>query len=327
MRRRQFLSVIGATATWPMAAYAQELGQQRRIGILTQGSIHDHPSPPFQSFLKALQEAGWKEGGNLRIEWRFSEGKAEPLLGLARELVQIPVEVIVTAPTEPTLAAKQATSTIPIVFVQVADPVHSGVVTNLAKPDANVTGMSALAADIAGKRLALVKEALPNMRLVSVLWNKPSKGAVLIRDELLAAARQLGLEIQDVGVNGADEVEGALHEAAQKHSSLMAVIDDPVMLGHMESVIRIATSLRLPVVSQSAEYVRGGGFMSYGPNLNELYRRGAEYVNRIMRGAKPGELPVQQPEKFNLILNLKTARTFGIEFPAMLLARADEVIE
>src|SRR5262249_40045690 len=151
---------------WPMLAQAQEFGQQRRIGVLTQGSIHDHPSLAFRAFLKTLQEAGWEEGRNLRIEWRFSEGKAEPLLGLARELVQIPVEVIVTAPTEPTLAAKQATTTIPIVFVQVADPVQSGIVSNLAKPNANVTGMSALAPDIAGKRLALIKEALPNTRLV-----------------------------------------------------------------------------------------------------------------------------------------------------------------
>jgi ABC-type uncharacterized transport system substrate-binding protein len=327
MRRREFLGLFGTMATWPMAARAQELGQPRRIGILTQGSIGDHPSPAFRAFLKALQELGWEEGRNLKIEWRFSEGKAEPLPGLARELVQIPVEVMVTAPTEPTLAAKQATSTIPIVFVQVADPVQSGVVTNLAKPDSNVTGMSALATDIAGKRLALIKEALPNTRIVSLLWNKPSKGAVLIRNELLAAARQLGLEIQDAGVNNAGEIEATLREASQNRASLVTVIDDPVMQGHIDSVIRIATSLKLPVVSQSVGYVRGGGFMSYGPNLNELYRRGAEYVNRILRGAKPGELPVQQPEKFNLILNLKVARAFGIEIPPMLLARADEVIE
>jgi putative ABC transport system substrate-binding protein len=295
--------------------------------VLTQGSIHVHPSPPFRVFLKTLQEAGWEEGRNLKIEWRFSEGKAEPLPGLARELAQIPVEVIVTSPTEPTLAAKRTTSTIPVVFVQVADPVQSGVVTNLARPDANVTGMSALAADIAGKRLALIKEALPNIRFISVLWNKPSKGAVLIRDELLVAARQLDIEIQDAGVNNTEEIEGALRGAADRRSSLVAVIDDPFMQGHIEAVVSLAASLKMPVVSQSAGYVRGGGLMSYGPDLNEIYRRGAEYVNRILRGAKPGDLPVQQPEKFNLILNLKTARAFGIEFPALLLARADEVIE
>lgn len=328
MRRRDFIGLVGAAgATWPMAARAQETPQMRRIGVLTQGSIRDHPSQPFRAFVKELQDAGWEEGRNLKIDWRFSEGKAEPLPSLARELAQIPVDVIVTAPTQPTLAAKQATPTIPIVFVQVADPVQSGVVTNLAKPDANVTGMSALATDIAGKRLALIKEALPNSRLISVLWNKPSKGAVLIRDEMRAASKQLGFEFEDAGVNNVEEIEIAIGEAAQKRASVVVVIDDPVMQGQMASVVRIATGLRLPVVSQSAGYVRAGGLMSYGPDLNELYRRGAEYVNRILRGAKPGDLPVQQPEKFNLILNLKAARALGIEFPAMLLARADEVIE
>ena len=241
--------------------------------------------------------------------------------------MELPVELIVTAPSEPTLAAKQATSSIPVVFVQVADPVRSGIVTNLARPDANVTGMSALATDIAGKRLALIKEALPNTKLISVLWNRPSKGAALILDELLIAGRQLDVELQDVGVESDAEIEAALRMAADKGSSLVVVIDDPVMQGHVEKVIRITTSLKLPVVSQSARYARSGGLMAYGPDLNELYRRGAEYVNRILRGAKPADLPVQQPDKFNLVLNLKTAKALGLEFPALLLARADEVIE
>src|SRR5450759_559032 len=169
MRRREFITLISGAAAWPVVARAQRPEQIRRIGVLTQGSINSHPTPPFRVFLNALHEAGWDEGHNLKIEWRFSEGSAEPLPRLANELVDLPVELITTAPTEPTLAAKQATSTIPIVFVQVADPVRSGIVTNLARPDANVTGMSALATDIAGKRLALIKEALPNTKLISVL--------------------------------------------------------------------------------------------------------------------------------------------------------------
>lgn len=327
MRRREFITLISGAAAWPVVARAQRPEQIRRIGVLTQGSINSHPTPPFRVFLNALHEAGWDEGHNLKIEWRFSEGSAEPLPRLATELVEIPVELIITTPTEPTLAAKRATSTIPIVFVQVADPVRSGIVTNLARPDANVTGMSALATDIAGKRLALIKEALPNTKLISVLWNRPSKGAALILDELLIAGRRLGIELQDVGVDKAAEIEAALRMAADKRSSLVAVIDDPVLQGHVEAVIRIAKGLKLPLVSQSAPYARSGGLMAYGPDLNELYRRGAEYVNRILRGAKPGDLPVQQPDKFNLILNLKTAKALGIEFPALLLARADEVIE
>jgi putative ABC transport system substrate-binding protein len=177
MRRREFITLISGAAAWPVVARAQRPEQIRRIGVLTQGSIVSHPTPPFRALLDALQQAGWDEGRNLKVEWRFSEGSAEVLPRLANELVELRVELIITAPTEPTLAAKQATSTIPIVFVQVADPVRSGVVTNLARPDANVTGMSALATDIAGKRLALIKEALPNTKLISVLWNRPSKGA------------------------------------------------------------------------------------------------------------------------------------------------------
>ena len=327
MRRREFITLISGATAWPVLAQAQRAEQVRRIGVLTQGSVNSHPTPPFRAFLKTLHEAGWDEGNNLKIEWRFSEGSAETLPRLAKELVELPVELIVTAPSEPTLAAKQATSSIPIVFVQVADPVRSGIVTSLARPDANVTGMSALATDIAGKRLALIKEALPNTKLISVLWNRPSKGAALILDELLIAGRQLDVELQDVGVDSAAEIEAALRMAADKGSSLVVVIDDPVMQGHVEEVIRITTSLKLPVVSQSAPYARSGGLMAYGPDLNELYRRGAEYVNRILRGAKPADLPVQQPDKFNLVLNLKTARALGLEFPALLLARADEVIE
>ena len=327
MRRREFITLISGAAAWPVVAEAQRPEQIRRIGVLTQGSINSHPTPSFRAFLNGLHEAGWNEGNNLKIEWRFSEGSAEPLARLAKELVELPVELIVTAPTEPTLAAKRATSTIPIVFVQVADPVRSGIVTNLARPDANVTGMSALATDIAGKRLALIKEALPNTKLISVLWNRPSKGAALILDELLIAGRRLGIELQDVGVDKAAEIEAALRIAADKRSSVVAVIDDPVLQGHLETVIRIAEGLKLPLVSQSAPYARSGGLMAYGPDLNELYRRGAEYVNRILKGAKPGDLPVQQPDKFNFILNLKTAKALGIEFPALLIARADEVIE
>jgi putative ABC transport system substrate-binding protein len=327
MRRREFITLISGAAAWPVVARAQRPEQIRRIGVLTQGSIVSHPTPPFRALLDALQQAGWDEGRNLKVEWRFSEGSAEVLPRLANELVELRVELIITAPTEPTLAAKQATSTIPIVFVQVADPVRSGVVTNLARPDANVTGMSALATDIAGKRLALIKEALPKTKLISVLWNRPSKGAALILDEFLIAGRQLGIELEDIGVDKAEEIEAALRIAVDKRSSLVAVIDDPVLQGHIETVIHIAEGLKLPLVSQSAPYARRGGLMAYGPDLNELYRRGAEYVNRILMGAKPADLPVQQPEKFNLILNLKTAKALGIEFPALFLARADEVIE
>jgi putative tryptophan/tyrosine transport system substrate-binding protein len=329
MKRRDFISLIGVGASWPVLAHAQaqRLEQMRRIGVLTQGSIDSHPTPAFRAFLNGLHQAGWDDGTNIKVEWRFSEGSAERLPQLASELVEASVEVIVTAPTEPTLAAKRATSTIPIVFLQVADPVRSGIVTTLSRPDANVTGMSALATDIAGKRLALIKEALPNARVISAFWNRPSKGARLILDELLSAGKRLGIEIQDAGIDNSSEIEGALRSAASKSSSLVMVIDDPVLQGHTAMVTRIAQDLKLPLASQSADYARNGGLMAYGPDLDALYGRGADYVNRILRGAKPKDLPVQQPEKFNLVLNLKTAKALGIEFPALLLARADEVVE
>jgi putative ABC transport system substrate-binding protein len=328
MRRREFVSLLGgAAAAWPVAGHAQQPERIRRIGVLTQGSIHTHPSTAFRAFLSALLTLGWEDGRNLKIEWRFSEGSTEPLPRLARELVELSVDVIVTAPTEPTLAAKSATSIIPVVFVQVADPVQSGIVKGLARPEGNVTGMSALAADITGKRLALLKEMLPEIKRIAVLWHRPSKGAVLVMHEYLATGPKLGMVIVDAGVEKADEIERALRDAANNDVSLIAVIDDPVLLGYADTVIRITSSLKLPVMTQSAVYPEAGGLMSYGPDLNELYRRGAAYVDRILKGTKPSDLPVQQPEKFNLILNLKTAKALGLDVPPTLLARADEVIE
>lgn len=328
MERRRFLQLAGGAATmWPLPALAQQSAQARLIGVLAQGSSLNQPSPPFRAFLTALHKFGWEEGHNLKIEWRFSEGSVELLPRLARELVEMPVELIVSTPTEPTLAAKRATSAIPIVFLQVADPVQSGIVTNLARPDANVTGMSVQAPDIAGKRLALIQEALPGTTQVSVLWNKPSKGAMLVRDGFLTAARELRVEIQDIGVDNANEIEAALRKAADRHSSVVTVIDDPVMQDRVEAVVRIASELKLPLVSQTPVFVMAGGLMSYGPDFDEIHRHGAEYVNRILRGSKPGDLPVQQPDKFNLVLNLHTAKSLGMEFPSQLLARADQVIE
>src|SRR3954468_22330542 len=322
MQRREFISLVGLAAAWPTLAKAQRM---RRIGVLTQGSINSHPTPPFRAFLDVLHLAGWIEGTNIDLQWRFSEGSLEQLPQLAGELAAS-VELIVTATTGPTLAAKRATSTLPIVFVQVADPVQSGIVTNLARPDANVTGMSSLAPEIAGKRLALVKEALPDTKSISALWNRSGPGAALILAGFLIAGRRLGIEVHDLGVNHPSEIESALHLAA-KNSSLVALIDDPLLQAHVATITSIAEELKLPLASQSADVARRGGLMAYGPDFNALYGRGADYVDRILRGARPKDLPIQQPDKFNLVLNLKTAKALGIEFPVFLLALAEEVIE
>src|SRR3954447_3777468 len=289
MQRREFISLVGLAAAWPTPAKAQRM---RRIGVLTQGSINSHPTPPFRAFLDVLHQAGWIEGTNIDIQWRFSEGSLEQLPQLAGELAGA-VELIVTATTGPTLAAKRATSTVPIVFVQVADPVQSGVVTNLARPDANVTGMSSLAPEVAGKRLALVKEALPETKSISALWNRSGPGAALILDGFLAAGKRLGIEVHDLGINNPSEIESALHLAGN-NSSLVAVIDDPLLQAHVVTVTSIAERLKLPLASQSVDYARSGGLMAYGPDFNALYGRGADYVDRILRGASPKDLPVQQ---------------------------------
>ena len=328
MRRREFITLVGGTAVaWPMGVQAQQPSKVRRIAVLSQGSIHTHPTPVFRAFLERLREVGWIEGQNLSIDWRFSEGSAAPLGRLAAELVDRQVEVIVTTPTEPTIAAKRATSNIPIVFIQVGNPIQAGIVTNLARPDANVTGMSALGSDLAGKRLALLKEALPSATRISILWNRPSKGAAMVLDETLAACKSLGIEPQDIGVSERAEFDHAFDAAVSNRSAAILVIDDPVILGHVETVTNIAAVRKLPLFSSYSQFVTNGGFMAYGPDLPSLFRRGAEYVDLILHGARPADLPVEQPDKFKLILNLKTARLLGIDIPPTLLARADEVIE
>jgi len=328
MRRREFIRLVGGSvAALPRIALGQQQSGIRRIGVLSQGSIHNHPTPEFRAFLERLRDLGWTENRNLLIDWRFSEGSDVPLARLAAELVEKNVEVIVTTPTQPTIAAKQATSTIPIIFVQVADPLVSGIVTNLARPDANVTGMSSLSTDIAGKGLALLKEALPTLKKVSVLWNRPSKGATFVLEETKAAGRSLNIEVQDIGVSEATEFDRAFDAAVSNKSAAVVVLDDPVMLGHVEDVTRIAAARKLPLASQYAQYAVGGGLMAYGANLQSLYRRGAEYVDRMLRGDKLANLPVQQADKFTFVLNLKTAKALNIEISPNLLARADEVIE
>jgi putative tryptophan/tyrosine transport system substrate-binding protein len=326
MKRREFITLAGAAVAWPLAARAQQM-KIRRLGVLSEGSISNHPTPSFRAFLEALREAGWIEGQNLTIEWRFSEGGSESLSRLVNELIGLQVELIVASPTRPTLVAKQATATIPIVFAQVADPIGAGIVTNLARPEANLTGMSSLATDMGGKRLALLKEMLPRASRVAVLRNKPSQGAALIFREFENASKILGLELKDVGISQAAELERAFEEIVEARCAAVAVIDGPVILEYKDQIHRLAAARRLPMFSQSSEFAARGGLMSYGPNLPDLHRHAAIYVDRILRGAKPGELPVEQPTKFELMINLKTARTLGIEVPVALLARADEVIE
>jgi ABC-type uncharacterized transport system substrate-binding protein len=330
MRRREFLRLLGsaaAAASFEQPGPARAQPKIRRLGVLSQGSIHTHPTPIFRTFQQGLRDLGWVEGQNLAIEWRFSEGSAEPLPRLAAELVGVPVELIVASPTRPALAAKEATSTIPIVFIQVADPIQSGIVTNLARPGANITGLNTIGSDLSGKRLELLKEALPGAERVAVLWNRPSEGSVLVFRELQFSSRELGIELQDVGISDPDELRDAVEFALRTRVGAIMVIDDPVIASYRPQIVSLASKAALPLFSIYSDYADDGGLMAYGPSLQAIYWRGATYVDRILRGAKPSDLPVEQPSIFELVINLRTAKALGLELAPTLLARANRVIE
>jgi putative tryptophan/tyrosine transport system substrate-binding protein len=329
VRRREFLGFLGGSAAAsiyrPPTARAQP--KVRRLGVLSQGSVRAHPTPVFRTFQQGLRDLGWVEGQNLTIEWRFSEGRAEPLPRLAADLIGLPVDVIVASPTQPALAAKEATSTIPIVFIQVADPVKSGIVANLARPGANVTGLSTIGSNLSGKRLELLKEALPGAQRVAVLWNRPGEGSVLAFRELELASRDVGVSLQDIGVSDPGELREAVESAVRTRVAAIMVIDDPVIASYRPQIVSLASAAALPLFSIYSEYADGGGLMAYGASLQAIYWRGAIYVDRILRGAKPSDLPVEQPSIFELVINLRTANALGLDLAPTLLARANRVIE
>jgi len=331
VRRREFLTLLGgaaaSSALWTRAVGAQPPTRVRRVGVLSQGSASTHPTPVFQAFQHGLHELGWLEGQNLAIEWRFSEGSAEPLSRLAAELVRMPVDVIVASPTRPALAAKEATGTVPVVFIQVADPIGAGIVTNLARPGANVTGLSSMSADFGGKRLELLKEALPAAARVAVLWNRPSQGSIFVFRAMELASRQIGVELQDVGISDPNELRGAIRTAARARADAIMVLDDPVIVSYREQIVPLAAENALPIFSEYPDYADDGGLMAFGPNTAEIYHRGAIYVDRILKGAKPSDLPVEQPARFELVVNLKAAKALSLELAPTLVARADRVIE
>jgi ABC-type uncharacterized transport system substrate-binding protein len=332
VRRRDFITLLGGAAAASICgplttARAEPAPKLRRLGILSQASIREHPTPLFREFLQGLRELGWIEGHNLAIEWRFAEGSFEPIPRLAAELVNLPVDLIVATPTASALAAKEATRTTPVVFVQVADPVASGIVTNLARPGGNVTGLSTLAPDLSGKRLSLLKEALSGVSRVAVLWNKPSQGAALVFHEMLRVQGQVGLELDDIGVSERGELDEAFAKAVRRGATAVMVIDDPVIASLNRPVVELAGRHRLPIFSQYSPYVDAGGLMAYGPSLVAVYRRAANYVDRILKGAHPGDLPVEQSIVYELVINLNTANSLGLDLSPNLLARADRVIE
>jgi putative tryptophan/tyrosine transport system substrate-binding protein len=324
MRRRQFITLLGGAAAWPLAARAQQPGKLPTIGFL--GATPSAESQRLAAFVQRLRELGWIDGRNLAIEYRWAEGRNERYAENAAELVRLKVDVIVTSATPPSLAAKQATAVIPIVFAAVNDPVGTGLVASLARPGSNVTGLANQISDTSGKKLEFLREVVPGLRRLAIMANVGNPASVLEMGEAQAAARKLGLEVTTSEIRRAEDIAPAF-EALKDRADALYLGPDPLMNTNRIRVNILAVGARLPTMHGSREYVEAGGLMSYGTNLPDQFRRAADYVDKILRGAKPSDVPVEQPTKFNLIINLTTARALGLEIPPTVLARADEVIE
>jgi putative ABC transport system substrate-binding protein len=325
MRRREVLSLIGgAAAAWPLKARAQQT-KLPTIGFLGSGTLASQ-GKWVAAFVQRLRELGWVEGRSIVLDYRWAEGRSERISEIAAEFVQRKVDVIVAVGTEAALAAKQATTAIPIVFPISVDPVGIGLVASLARPGGNLTGLANLASDIAAKRLELLREMFPRLGRLAILANAGFPSAALEIVELQTAARTLDLDIIPLSIRRTDDIAPAF-ESLQGRAEAMYVVGDPLLHVHRDRINTFALATRLPTVFVNREYVEAGGLMSYGPNFPDLFRRAGDYVDKILRGAKPADLPVEQPTKFDLVVNLITARALGITVPPTLLARADEVIE
>jgi putative ABC transport system substrate-binding protein len=326
IERRKFLATLGGAAVaWPLAARAQPPGKLRTIGYM--GSTTPSAQSPWTApFVRRLRELGWIEGHNLAIEYRWAEGRNERFAEIAAEFVRLKVDVIVTYSAAPVLAAKQATSVIPIVFPAAPDPLGSGLVATLARPGSNVTGLSTQSTDLAGKRLELFREVVPGLRRLAIMANGGNPGSVREMGEVQAAARTLGFEVANFEIRQAEDISAAF-DALKGRAEALYVCAEPLVNVNRIRINTLAQGARLPTIYGFREYVEAGGLMSYGANVPDLFRRGAEYVDKILRGAKPADIPVEQPTKFDLVINLTTAKALGITVPPTLLARANEVIE
>jgi putative tryptophan/tyrosine transport system substrate-binding protein len=324
--RTVIVVVILALSIWTalLAAEAQPPGKVYRIGFL---STAPPPAHMWEALLDGLRERGYGEGRNLVFERRFSEGQAERFPEFAAEMVRLRVDIIIVSTTPAALAAKHATQTIPIVIPTAIDPVGAGLVASLARPGGNLTGLSVLAPELNGKRLELLKEVVPGMTRVAVLWNAANPANAAAWDETQAAAGALGLLLHSQDVRGPQDLEGTFALTAQARPDALLVLVDSLIAMHARQIVAFATQQHFPSVFGSREWVVAGGLMSYGPSIPDLFRRAATYVDKILKGAKPADLPVEQPTKFELIINLKTAKALGLTIPESFLLRADEVIE
>jgi putative ABC transport system substrate-binding protein len=324
MRRRAFISFLGgAAAAWPLAAQAQQGDKLPTIGFL--GADASNWSVWTSAFAARLRELGWTEGRTIAIEYRWSEGRAQSAAQIAAEFVRLKAAIIVTNYSG-AFAAKQATSVIPIVFVLGNDPVGSGLVASVARPGGNVTGLSVQAAEVAGKRLELLREAVPRLRRLAVMAHAGFPDAALEIGHVEAAARALDIEVAPLPIRQAADIAAAF-ESLDPPADALYVVQDAFVIANRTAIVAFALTRRLPTIFSARDFVQAGGLLSYGPNYPSVFRRAADYVDKIMRGAKPSDLPIEQPTKFDLVINLTIARALGVTIPEKLLAIADEVIE
>jgi putative ABC transport system substrate-binding protein len=324
IRRREFITLLGGAAAWPLAVQAQQPAKVPIIGFLGPGTPSAW-SAWTAAFVQRLRELGWIEGRTVAIEYRWAEGSTERFGEIAAEFVRLKVDVIVTVGGA-VLAAREVTSVIPIVFAAANDPVGTGLVPSLARPGGNVTGLSSQAADIAGKRLELLREVIPGLRHLAIMSNAGYPAAVLEMGEAESVARTVGLNVVRLEIRRAQDIAPAF-EALKGRAEALYVTTDPIVNSNHVRITTLANLARLPMITTQREFVDAGSLMSYGPNYPNLFRRAADYVDKILRGAKPGDIPVEQPSKFDLVLNLTAARGLGLEISPNLLAIADEVIE
>ena len=319
---------LGANLLWaPLPSFAQQAAKVAKIGWLETG-VSDRNSPLGEIFRSRLRELGYVEGKNLIFEYRSAQNKLDLLPALADELVRLNVDLIITSASPPTIAAKNATKTIPIVFIQLAiDPVTSGIVNSFARPGGNITGLTNAAGALAGKRLELLKQLVPKLSRVAIMWEPKNAGSAQVWKDCQLAARELGLQLHSEEVNSADDFEGAFKSATSARSGAILVSQMILANTHRSKLVEMAAKARLPAIYFRSEFAEEGGLMSYNADLNDSYRRIASYVDKILKGAKPADLPVEEPTKFELVINGKTAKVLGLKIPQSLLISADKVIE
>jgi putative tryptophan/tyrosine transport system substrate-binding protein len=324
MRRREFITLLGGvTASWPLAVGAQQAAKSPSLGYLSAGGT----AIGLPGLLDGLRQLNWIEGKTIVIEYRFAENRNDRLSELAAELVRLKVDVIVAAGTLAPLAAKHASTTIPIVMTSAGDPLGTGLVDSLARPGGNVTGLSLMSPELGGKRLQLIEQMVPHIARVAILWNATNPYPALVFKQTESAARQLKIEVQSLELRTPDDLNSALEAAVREKANALITVEDPLTVNYRKEIANFATNNRLPTMSGLREYAEAGGLLSYGPDISDLYRRAAGYVDKILKGAKPSELPVEQPIKFEFIINLKTANALGLTVPPDMLAIADALIE